>query len=259
MTVAEGSVTALLGPDGAGKSTVLRACLGYGRQDEGTVLVFGLDPRRKPRETLPMIGYVPQHPGLYARLTVKDHLELARAARRHFDLEYAMDATARSGLGVDRSVGAMSGGERAKVSLILALATNAPLLLLDEPLASLDPLARREFLTILRAEVQSSGRTVVLSSHVVGDVAHACDRLVVLAGGRVVLDDAIAAIASQYWTHESSGVPSEAVVGVFADVSGQMVALTTKQTTGSLPATLEEIVLGHLASPGMTPRRPAQT
>jgi ABC-2 type transport system ATP-binding protein len=142
-------------------------------------------------------------------------------------------------------VGELSGGEQAQVGLALALGTRAPLLILDEPLANLDPLARRQFLTALLVDVRSRGATAVLSSHVVTDVEQACDSIVVLARGRKVLHAPIADAKREFSTVDEAALGDREVVGRFPGPSGEALALV--RAGDGRPATLEEIVLGHLS------------
>lgn len=241
------SITALVGANGAGKSTLIRACLGFERPDEGRILVHGIDPRRDRTGVVNSIGYVPQLAALYRSLTIGDHLDMARAARQSFDRPYALARVEGAGLTERRQIAELSGGEQAQVGLALALGTRAPLLLLDEPLASLDPLARRDFLTALVDDVHGRGATAVLSSHIVTDVEHACDWLVVLADGRLVLHAAIATALAEYRSLPASELGSRSAIGIFSDSDGDQLALVQDTSVGR-PASLEEIVLGHLAA-----------
>ena len=252
LVVPEGSITALVGANGAGKSTLIRACLGFERPDEGRILVYGLDPRHDRTTVVNSIGYVPQSAALYHNLTIADHLDMGTAARRSFDRPYALSRGSGAGLTERRRISELSGGEQAQVALSLALGTRAPLLLLDEPLASLDPLARRDFLTALVDDVRGRGATAVLSSHIVTDVEDACDWLVVLAAGRLVLHAAIATAKTEYVTVSASDLGSEPAIGTFAGPGGALLALVQGSSVGR-PASLEEIVLGHLAA-ARTPR-----
>ena len=253
LEIPEGSITALVGANGAGKSTLIRSCLGFERPNEGRVLVYGLDPRRERAAVVSSIGYVPQATALYRGLTVDDHFVMAKTARPAFDTGFARAHVERIGLATSRRVGELSGGEQAQVALALALAGRAPLLLLDEPLASLDPLARRDFLTALLADVRGRGATAVLSSHIVTDVEQACDRLVVLADGQLVLSDAVATARERYRIVAAEALDGGAVIGRFAGPDGSMLALVDGGTVGR-QATLEEVVLGHLAARRSAPR-----
>jgi ABC-2 type transport system ATP-binding protein len=250
MAVPAGSITALVGPNGAGKSTLIRACIGFERPDEGRVLVNGIDPRRDRPRAVESVGYVPQGAALYRNLTIGDHLDLARVARRGFDRSFALGRVRAVGLTPERPVGDLSGGEQAQVSLALALGTRAPVLLLDEPLANLDPLARRDFLTALAEDIRSRGATALLSSHIVTDVEQACDRLVVLSGGRKLLDLAVVDARAQHRTVDAGTLEGRPAVGTFVGPGGEPLALVRDIAVGP-PATLEEIVLGYLAAARM--------
>jgi ABC-2 type transport system ATP-binding protein len=247
LEVPEGSITALVGANGAGKSTLIRSCLAFERPDEGRVLVFGVDPRKDRAAAVASIGYVPQGSALYRRLTIADHFVVAKAGRPTFDTGFALAHVERAGLAPNRRVGELSGGEQAQVTLALALSSRAPLLLLDEPLASLDPLARRDFLTALVPDVRGRGATAVLSSHIVTDVEQACDRLAVLADGHLVLSEAVAEARARYRTVPAEALDGRAAVGEFANPDGARLALVDGGGLGRA-ATLEEIVLGHLAA-----------
>jgi ABC-2 type transport system ATP-binding protein len=240
-----GSITALVGPNGAGKSTLIRACLGFERLDEGRLLVNGIDPRQDRTGAVRSVGYVPQRGSLYRNLTIGDHLGMASIARPQFDGTAALTRLRSLGLGDGRPVGELSGGEQAQVALALALGSRAPLLLLDEPLSSLDPLARRDFLAALIADVRGRNATAVLSSHIVTDVEQACDRIVVLAAGRVVLDGSVAAAKAEHGTVSADDAAGLDLVGRFSGPEGEPLALV-RGAGGE--ATLEEIVLGYLAS-----------
>jgi ABC-2 type transport system ATP-binding protein len=247
VTVPEGTITALVGPNGSGKSTLIRGCLGFEPPNEGRVLVCGFDPQRQRAEAVNAIGYVPQQPALYRSLSIGDHLDMARAARSSFDRAYALGRANDAGLSQDRKVAELSGGEQAQVGLALALGTRAPLLLLDEPLAALDPLARRQFLTALLDDVRARGATALLSSHVVTDVEQACDWLVVLGRGRLALHTSIASAKETFQTAPVGDLDGRTAIGTFPGPSGEPLALV-RGTGAGRPASLEEIVLGHLAA-----------
>ena len=240
-----GSITALVGPNGAGKSTLIRACLGFERLDEGRLLVNGIDPQEDRTGAVSSVGYVPQRGSLYRNLTIGDHVNMASFARPQFDGAEALAHLRSLGLGEGRTIGELSGGEQAQVALALALGTQAPLLLLDEPLSSLYPLARRDFLAALIADVRGRNATAVLSSHIVTDVEQACDRIVVLAAGRVVLDGSVAAAKAEHRTVSANDTTGLEVVGRFGGPAGEPLALVLG---AGGEASLEEIVLGYLAS-----------
>ncbi|SCG67052.1 ABC transporter ATP-binding protein [Micromonospora coxensis] len=191
-----GRVAALVGPNGAGKSTLLHLAVGLLRPDAGTVRVFGEAPYDNPG-ILPEIGFVAQDTPLYRDFTAAELVHLGGRMNRRWDAALARDRLAQLGIPPHLPVGKLSGGQRAQVALALALAKRPRLLLLDEPVASLDPLARREFHQSLMGSVAESETTVLLSSHLLADLERVCDYLIVLNSARVqlagVVDDLVAA------------------------------------------------------------------
>jgi ABC-2 type transport system ATP-binding protein len=191
----EGSVMALVGPNGAGKSTLLQLAVGLSDPSAGTIEALGSSPRR----ALPAIGFVAQDHPLYRRFSLADMLTLGRKLNPEcWDDRFALDRLDRLGLLPADRVGRLSGGQQAHVALTLALAKRPRLLLLDEPTASLDPLARREFLQLLMETVAEDGMTVVLSSHVVAELERVCDHLVILARAQVRLAGPIEEIVGRH-------------------------------------------------------------
>jgi ABC-2 type transport system ATP-binding protein len=246
-----GGITALVGPNAAGKSTLIKTWVGFEKPTRGSVRVAGMDPWKDRSGALAHLGYVPQSPALYDGLSVDDHLDLARQLRPGFDRDYARERLAQLDIPPDRGGRDLSGGQQAQVALAIALGTRAPILLLDEPLASLDPLARREFLHILTDAVRGEGTTALLSSHIVTDVEQACDRLIVLGVGRVLLNDSVAGAMA---AHAISATELPDAVASFGAPDGSRIWLV--RGDGDRPATLDEVVLGYLAS-GRSPARPA--
>jgi ABC-2 type transport system ATP-binding protein len=183
--VPEGSVTALVGPNGAGKTTLLQLAVGLTRPSAGDVTVLGLSPRDPA--LLARVGFVGQEHPLHRGFTVAETLKLGRKLNPGWDDALAHERVQRLDLPLDRTVGRLSGGQRAQVALTVAVAKRPELLLLDEPVASLDPLARREFLNSLMEAVSETGLTVILSSHIVAELERVCDHLVILAEARAEL------------------------------------------------------------------------
>ncbi len=254
LAVPEGSITALVGPNGSGKSTLLKAWVGFERPTEGHLTVDGIDPWRDRGTALQRIGYVPQAPSLYRELTVSEHVTMAATLRPGFDPVIARTRLADLDIPLAARADTLSGGQQAQVGLALALGTRAPVLLLDEPLASLDPLARREFLHVLVDAVRTDGSTALLSSHVITDIEQSCDRLLVLGTGTTLLDVSIAEAISAHRVIAPSDVPAEAaVIGTFPDARGERWCLIRGGAEHGRSATLEEVVMGHLAA-GRTPR-----
>jgi ABC-2 type transport system ATP-binding protein len=251
-----GSITALVGPNGAGKSTLMKAWVGFEPPSRGTVAVLGIDPFRNRSEALDRLGYVSQRPALYRGLTVADHIALAGSLRAGFDGALSERRLDELDIPLEQDSRTLSGGQQAQVMLALALGTHAPVLVLDEPLASLDPLARREFLHVLVDAVRSEGATAVLSSHVITDVEQACDRIVVLGGGRKILDESIAEALAAHRVADGDPAPAAGAtrVAAFPDPFGRTMTLWRVEATGSPEpagfrvASLEELVLGRLAS-----------
>ena len=183
LTIPERAVVGLAGPNGAGKSTLLGLAVGLLVPTEGRISVLGHDPRDEA--ILAHVGYVPQDAPLYRSFTVRETLEFARATNPHWDRKLAREVLAR--FDDATRVAALSAGERARLTLALALGKRPALLLLDEPFARLDPLAGREFLQMLMDGVAATGATVVIASHVVADIERVCDHIVLLSRGRVRL------------------------------------------------------------------------
>jgi ABC-2 type transport system ATP-binding protein len=182
LEIPERCVAGLVGPNGAGKTTLLSLCAGLLAPTNGTVTVLGRTPG--DIDLLPDVGYVAQDVPLYRSFTVRDMLEFGRHTNSRWDATMAATRLDHAGIHRGQRVGTLSGGQRAQVALTLALAKRPRLLLLDEPLASLDPLARREFLQALMEGVAESDLTVVLSSHLIADLERVCDHLIVLSAAR---------------------------------------------------------------------------
>jgi ABC-2 type transport system ATP-binding protein len=253
VTLPAGGVTALVGPNGAGKSTLLKLCVGFERPTAGRLEVLGVDPDRDRAGAVAKVGYVPQSPSLYRDLSAEDHLELARSIRPGFDLAHSRERLRILGIPLSAKPRELSGGQQAQVSLAVALGTRAALLLLDEPLANLDPLARREFLQVVIEEVRGGDVSAVLSSHVISDVEPVCDRLLVLGEGRVLLHDTVAASIAAHRVTEGVGAGGGSLVALFPDRFGVLHRLVRSDARGSAAEsgrtpTLEEVVLGYLAS-----------
>ena len=198
LEIPTGSVTALVGPNGAGKTTLLHLVIGLARQSAGTVEVLGLSPRDEAHELLPRLGFVAQDHPLYRGLTVAETLKLGRHLNPHWNDAVAQARVERLGLKLSQKVGSLSGGQRAQVALTLAVAKQPELLVLDEPVASLDPLARREFLNAVLEAAVESNVTVILSSHIVSELERVCDHLVTLADGRPQLVGEIRQIVASH-------------------------------------------------------------
>jgi ABC-2 type transport system ATP-binding protein len=185
LAVPPGRVAALVGPNGAGKTTLMHLAVGLTIPTEGRVTVLGGRPAGSP-EALNRVAFVAQDVPLYRHLPVSDMMHLARNLNgRRWDQPRADKRLAALGIPPRRKVGKLSGGQQAQVALTIALARRPEFLVLDEPLAPLDPLARHEFLASVMETVAEDGTSVLFSSHVVAELERIADYLVVLAGGRV--------------------------------------------------------------------------
>jgi len=185
LSVPPGNVCALLGANGAGKTTAIRTLLGFESPDSGTASVMGMDPQRQPLEVRRRVGYVSDKPALYEWMTVEEIGWFTSGFYPSgFLTEYARVAT-RFGLEGKQKIKALSKGGRAKVALALSLAHKPQLLILDEPTSGLDPLVRREFLESM-IDLAAEGRTVLLSSHQVSEVERVADLVAILLNGKLV-------------------------------------------------------------------------
>jgi ABC-2 type transport system ATP-binding protein len=221
LAIPEGRVTGLVGPNGAGKTTLLRLAGGLLAPTRGTISVLGERPAAGPTQ-LARVGFVAQDTPVYARMTVAGHLRLGAWLNPGWDEKLARQRIGQLGLDPRQRAGSLSGGQRAQLALTLALAKRPELLILDEPVASLDPLARREFLQGLMEAVAEHGLSVVLSSHLVADLQRVCDYLVVLVASRVRVAGEVSALLASH--HRLSG---------------------PRRDPGSLPASQEVIQESH--------------
>jgi ABC-2 type transport system ATP-binding protein len=186
LSIPEGHVVGLVGPNGAGKSTLLNLAVGLLSPTSGTIDVLGGPPARDAT-ALGRVGFLAQDPPVFSSLSVRDHLRFGAHLNPGWDSAFADQRISDLDLDPSQRAGKLSGGQRAQLALTLALAKRPELLLLDEPVASLDPLARREFLQILMETVAEHRVGIVLSSHLVSDVERVCDYLIILADSRVQL------------------------------------------------------------------------
>ena len=190
LAVPTGRVVGLVGPNGAGKTTLLSLVVGLLSPTSGSITVLGAEPAATGRQ-MGRIGFVAQDTPLYSNLSVADHLRLGAHLNPSWDNDLAQGRLEQLDLDLGQPAGSLSGGQKAQVALTLATAKRPELLILDEPLASLDPLARREFLQVLMEIVAESQVSVVLSSHLVADLERVCDYLIVLVSSRVQVDGEI--------------------------------------------------------------------
>jgi len=186
LSIPAGHVVGLVGPNAAGKTTLLNLATGMLAPTAGTIRVLGGRPAAGPAQ-LARVGYLAQHAPVYAGLSVADHLRLGAHLNPGWDAELARSRIERLDLSLGQKAGTLSGGQCAQLALTLAVAKRPEVLILDEPVSSLDPLARREFLQDLMEAVAEQGLSVVLSSHLISDLERVCDYLILLVASRVLV------------------------------------------------------------------------
>jgi ABC-2 type transport system ATP-binding protein len=271
VAVPPGKVVALVGPNGAGKTTLLHLAVGLLTPTAGTISVLGSPP---DGSQLGRVGFVAQNTPTYDGLSVANHLRMGAWLNPTWDRDLASDRIERLDLDPRQGAGSLSGGQRVQLALTLAIAKRPELLLLDEPVASLDPLARREFLQDLMEVVAEHGVTVVLSSHLIADLERICDFLVLLTDSHVQLAGNVPTLLATH--HRLSGPRREtsALPSSFAVIQESH---TDKQTTllvrtddpildpawSVKPVTLDDLVLAYMsqardAKPRRQPRRRAR-
>jgi ABC-2 type transport system ATP-binding protein len=260
LAVPAGHVTALVGPNGAGKTTLLNLVVGLAEPSAGAVTVLGGRPAGSPA-ALEGIAFVAQDTPVYANLSAGDMLHLTGNLNRRFDPGYARARLAELGIPLKRKAGRLSGGQRAQLALTLALARRPRLLVLDEPVAMLDPLARHDFMATVLAAAADDGVSVLLSSHVLAELQRVADHLVLLSAGRVQVagevDDLLAAhrmltgptaeadrYADRPVVHASRG-GAQAHLLVRAGADDQV-----PPGWEAHPVGLEELTLAYLREPG---------
>ena len=258
LAVPAGHVTALVGPNGAGKTTLLNLAVGLTTPSAGTVTVLGGLPPGSPA-ALDGIAFVAQDTPVHKNLSAVDMIHLTRNLNRRFDQHYAQSRLGELGIPLKRKAGALSGGQRAQLALTLALARRPQLLVLDEPVAMLDPVARHDFLATVQA-VAADGVTVLLSSHVIVELERVADYLIVLSAAQVQLvgevDDLLA--SHRVLTRRYTG--RTASRGRRAEARDHMLVQAAPADEvppgwDSHPAGLEELVLAYMREPGAAPDR----
>jgi ABC-2 type transport system ATP-binding protein len=268
LSIPEGKVTGLVGPNGAGKTTLLSLAVGLLAPTCGSITVLGGQPGDGPAQ-LGKVGFIAQDTPAYAGLSVGKHLLMGAYLNANWDHELARSRIDRLGLDPRQKAGTLSGGQRAQLALTMAIAKQPDLLLLDEPVASLDPLARREFLQGLMEIVAGHGGSVVLSSHLVSDLERVCDYLILLVASHVRLAGDVAGLLATH--HRLSGprrdprsLPSGHEV-IEQSHTGKQSTFLVRTDQPILdpawtvrPVTLDELVLAYLGqaqhpSPGRCP------
>jgi ABC-2 type transport system ATP-binding protein len=260
LAIPAGRVVALVGPNGAGKTTLLQLAVGLTRQTTGEIGVLdGIAPGSS--EALDGIAFVAQDTPLYSYMSVADTLRLVSNMANTWDEARARTRLDALGIPMSRKVGKLSGGQQAQVALAVALARHPRLLILDEPVAELDPLARHDFMSTLMEAVVEDEVSVVFSSHVLSDLERVCDYLVLLSGGSVQVAGTVDELVASHRVFTGPVDQADAVVAALPVVydrraarQARLLVRTTNHRTAPAgwqdePSNLEEIVLSYLRSP----------
>ena len=254
-----GRVAGLVGPNGAGKTTLLHLAVGLLKPTAGSIAGLGEPGAARPQQ-LARVGFLAQETPLYGSLTIADHLHFGAALNPHWDAALAEARIERLGLDRSQRAGTLSGGQRAQLALPLAVAKRPELLVLDEPVASLDPLARREFLQSLMEFTAEHEVSVVLSSHLIADLERVCDYLILLAEGRLQLAGDVDELLASHRRligprREPSRIPASQQVIEETHTERQSTLLVRTDEAILDPAwtvqevSLEDIVLAYMGRP----------
>ncbi|GAB2634191.1 ABC transporter ATP-binding protein [Prescottella soli] len=250
--VERGSITALVGANGAGKSTLMSIAVGLLEPDAGEVTVLGRSPGRNG--IVPGLAYVAQHKPLYRGFTVADTLLFGEKSNTQWDNDYATSLVTEAGIPLSARVKTLSPGHRTRIALALALGRRPDVLLLDEPLAELDPLARRSVVRTLMEDAAERGTTIVLSSHVLSEVAEIADRLVILGAGQARLTGALDDLLDGHYLLTGTSDPSDVIgTGAVVESRGRThLVRGPRPTAGNgwrvAPPNLDDIVLAYLTT-----------
>ncbi|HEY3951742.1 MAG TPA: ABC transporter ATP-binding protein [Streptosporangiaceae bacterium] len=258
ISVPEDRISALVGPNGAGKTTLLRLLAGLAAPTGGRAAVLGSTPRQDPAY-LAEVGFLAQEVPLYRRLTAEDHIGIGAHLNPRWDGESVRERLAGLRIPLDRPAGTLSGGQRAQLALALTLAKRPRLLLLDEPLAALDPLARQSFLAALAEAAAGGGLTIVLSSHLIADTERVCDHLILLAESEVQLCDDTESLLAQHRILTGPRKDTTAIARTHSivreDTTPRQTTLLVRLNGPVIDAAwavdepnLEEIVLGYMSA-----------
>ncbi|MDQ2715585.1 MAG: ABC transporter ATP-binding protein [Chloroflexota bacterium] len=265
LQIPSGHVAGLVGPNGAGKTTLLHLAIGLLDPSAGSIEVLGDSPHTHPREVLARVGFVAQNRPLYKRFTVEQHLQFGAWLNQRWDHVRARERLARYNIALTRKVGSLSGGQQAQVSLVLALAKCPQLLLLDEPLSNLDPLARQEFLRSMLVAATEEQFTVLFSSHVVAELGRFCDYVILLAKGQVQLAGDVDALLAAHRRLTRAGGEITECEGDPGVVSlerreREITMIVQKETNINRlgwqehAVTLEDVILAYMAHPAVNLR-----
>ena len=260
LNIPPGHVVGLVGPNGAGKSTLLKLACGFLDPTAGSISVLGGTPGSSTAQ-IARVGFLAQDAPVYPNLSVADHLRLGARLNPGWDDDLARNRVGRLGLELNKPAGKLSGGQRAQLALTIAIAKRPKILILDEPVASLDPLARREFLKHLIESVADGGVGVILSSHLISDLERVCDYLIVLVSSRVRLAGEVDQITAEHHRivctrRDPAALPAglEVVSAEHTDRQSTFVVRSEAPVPPgdwiAEPMSLEELVLTYLEGAG---------
>ena len=262
LAIPDGHVTALVGPNGAGKTTLLNLAVGLTDPTAGTVAVLGGRRAGSPA-ALDGIAFVAQDAPLYQNLSVADMVHMTRNLNWHFDQGYAEARLGELGIPLKRKAGKLSGGQQAQLALTLALARRPRLLVLDEPMAMLDPLARHDFMARVMTAMAEDGVSVVLSSHVLAELEPVADYLILVSQGRVQVAGEVDDLLARHRVMTGPAAEAErftdrpGVVRAWCYEGGAHLLVKTNGSTDPVPpgweihpVGLEELALSYLRDPG---------
>jgi ABC-2 type transport system ATP-binding protein len=266
LAIPAGRVVGLVGPNGAGKTTLLNLAVGLITPTVGSIRVLGGRPADGPSQ-MARVGFVAQDTPVYQRLSVSNHLRAGAWLNPTWDEEWARHRIERLGLDAGQRAGSLSGGQRAQLALTMALAKRPELLLLDEPVASLDPLARREFLQSLMEAVAEHRTSVVLSSHLITDIERVCDYLIVLTSSRIRVAGEVSDLLASH--HQLSGprrdpgtlpADQEVITESHTDRQSTLLIRTSAPILDPAwtvrPVSLEDLVLAYMSRADGATARP---
>jgi ABC-2 type transport system ATP-binding protein len=270
LTLPAGHLAALVGPNGAGKTTLMHLAVGLALPSAGTVTVLG-GKDVGSAEALDDIAFVAQDTAMYMNLSADDMVHMTRNLNRRFDPDYARARLAELEIPGKRKTGKLSGGQQAQLALTLALARRPRLLILDEPLAALDPLARQDFMATVLAAMVDEGVSVLLSSHALADLERAADFLIVLARGRVQVVGETEELLADHRMLTGPAAEAGQIARQFpviqagnAEVQSQLLVRTGGDASPVPPGwevhpvSLEQLVLAYLRSAPVIQPEPAE-
>jgi len=260
LAIPAGHAAALVGPNGAGKTTLLNLAVGLAEPSAGGVTVLGGRAAGSPA-ALDGIAFVAQDTPLYKNLSAADMLHLTRNLNRRFDQAYAQARLAELGISLNRRAGKLSGGQQAQLALTLALARRPRLLVLDEPVAMLDPVARHDFMATVLTAMADDGVSVVLSSHVLAELERVADYLILLSRGRVQLAGEVDGLLASHRLLTGPAAEADRYTGppvVHARRAAAQAHLLVRAPADdpvppgweAHPVGLEELALAYLREPG---------